>query len=76
MVGFEVNGEFLDLPDNLTVELARNSPLFQQDGSIIEDYTFSISFPATPKKQKDTGFSVHSRKRQPTQSCMAIYAFF
>lgn len=56
MVGFQVNGEFLDLPDRLTTELARNSPFFQQDGSIVEDYTFSIPFPATPKNRRILGF--------------------
>lgn len=76
MVGFEVNGEFLDLPDNLTVELARNSPFFQQDGSIIEDYTFSIAFPCTAKNRRILGFPHIPENANRLQSSWPAVLYF
>ena len=52
MIGFQINGEFLDLPNNPSVELNRNSPVFQQEGFVVEDYTLPVTFPNTPKNAR------------------------
>ncbi|WP_373399676.1 hypothetical protein V8V91_08465 [Algoriphagus halophilus] len=52
MIGFEINGEFLDLPDNPSVELQRASTLFQFDGFVQGNFTLPIKFPNTPKNKR------------------------
>lgn len=52
MISFAINGEFLDLPPNPSVELKRFSTLFQFEGFVQDDYTFPIAFPSTPKNRR------------------------
>ena len=52
MIGFQINGEFLDMPADPSVDLQRQSPFFQFEGIIQEDYTLPIAFPNTPKNKR------------------------
>lgn len=76
MIGFEINGEFLDLPQERSVELNRNSPLFQQEGFIVEDYTLPVTFPNTPKNMRVLNWPhiVENAERQrPRWKCTLYY---
>lgn len=76
MIGFQINNEFLDLPENPTVELNRNSPIFQQDGFVVEDYTLPITFPNTPRNSRILGWPhivENSDRLRPKWTCILWY---
>lgn len=76
MIGFQINGEFLDLPESPSVELNRNSPIFQQDGFVVEDYTLPITFPNTPRNARILNWPhlVDNAERQrPKWNCTLFY---
>jgi hypothetical protein len=76
MIGFQINGEFLDLPENPSVELNRNSPIFQQDGFVVEDYTLPITFPNTPKNSRLLGWPhivENAARLRPKWTCIMWY---
>src|SRR5690606_11764657 len=67
---------FLDLPENPSVELNRNSPIFQQEGFVLEDYTLPITFPNTPKNSRILGWPHVVENAQRTRAkwdCILFY---
>lgn len=75
MIGFQVNGEFLDLTENGQIEFNRNTPLSQQDGFIIDDYTLPFTFPNTPKNMRILGWPhiVENADRNPAKWDCVMY---
>lgn len=76
MIGFEIEGEFLDLPEDRQIELNRNSPFFQQDGFIVEDYTLPVTFPNTPKNMRMLGWPhivENADRLRPRWQCTLFY---
>lgn len=52
MIAFSINGEFLDMPPRSAVSLQRQSPLFQFEGLVQDDYTLPVGFPNTPRNSR------------------------
>lgn len=76
MIGFQIDSEFLDLPQDRQIELNRNSPFFQQDGFIVEDYTLPITFPNTPKNRRLLGWPhivENATRLRPRWQCTLFY---
>lgn len=56
MLAIEVNGQFLELPTNLSIQLNRFSPLFQADGVIRDDRTIPFTLPNSDHNARVLGF--------------------
>lgn len=50
MIGIEINGNFFELPDDVSIRFELNNPIFNNE-AIQESYTFPFNLPVTPAIQ-------------------------
>lgn len=70
MIGIQINNEFLDLPENIQVEIIRNSPYFG-DNEIEGEYSLPIAIPYTNKNYRLLSYIGNHYKEHKKESITA-----
>jgi len=70
MTGLAINGEFLDLPPNVMLEIERNSPYLNND-QIDGEYSLPVAIPYTDKNFRLLGYTGNHYKQHEKQTITA-----